>query len=101
MQVVDLTPQMLKDFSYDFVHIPCMHFDTKTDIPFDMLPLAVWLMGYEQDSSMYLAFSGWLAGRGECVDPDTTVPIKDVLIEALGPLLANADGSVNHDKTMH
>lgn len=103
MLEVSLTPQLLRDFSAEFVHVPCMHFDTKnTDVPFDMLPLAVWLMNYDNDGSMYLAFTGWLLGRGEFLSPDDkTINVFNTLVEALGPLLANADGSINHAKTVH
>lgn len=94
MQEVDVTPQLLIEFSTEYAKVPIVELDKMpVGIPFTHHVLACWLLAIQRDddNSIYQVFTGWLCGRGHFLHPD--VPGKVIMLA-----LADALSEVVHDK---
>lgn len=97
MKQVDITTQLLIRFSTEYAKMP--NVDTGAaaiGIPFTHQVLACWItaLAKHQDNTMYLAFTGWLCGRNEFLDPDTTsMRISETLAACLKPLMEKDNDS--------
>ncbi len=101
MQEVDVTPQLLVQFSTEYAKVPCVNMaDTNgylRGIPFTHHILYYWIAGLsgpEKDNSMYQQFTAWLCGRGEFLHPDAK---GDSVPMALAKAMAEIVGDIEDD----
>jgi len=97
MQEIDVTPQLLIEFSTEYAKVPIVGVggDLK-GIPFTHQVLACWISNIQarQDNLMYQVFTGWLCGRGQFIHPDTpSGVIMEALAAALRPIVEQEDDS--------
>ncbi len=98
MQEVDITPQLLKQFSDEFCRVPNVHIEGGNGIPFTLLVLTSWLTELVEtgNSGMFTTFQAWLCGRNEFLHPDTEwsgEAMAKILADTLKDAMETDDGS--------
>lgn len=70
MQEVELTPQLLKNFSSDFAKVPNVCLDGLEFLPFDVRILAAWVTEMQNTgtSSYFEIFQAYLCGREQFLE---------------------------------
>jgi len=97
MQQVEITPQLLIQFSTEYCHVPIVELGGNMQgVPFTHQVLACWVSNLKEskDNTLYSIFTGWLCGRGNFLRPDTTSgEIMTALANALRPVVEPKDDS--------
>lgn len=97
MQEVDITPQLLIQFSTEYGRVPIVELGGDMQgIPFSHQVLACWIsqLKHSKDNSLYTVFTGWLCGQGKFISPDTRSDvITTALADALRPIVEPKDDS--------
>lgn len=72
MQEVELTPQLLKEFSLDFAKVPNVNLDGLEFLPFDVRILAAWVTEMQNTgtSSYFEIFQAYLCGKEQFLEED-------------------------------
>lgn len=97
MQEVEITTQLLVQFSTEYSRVPIVDLGGNMQgIPFTHQVLACWVSNLKEnkDNSLYSIFTGWLCGHGKFIRPDTTSgEVMTALADSLRPIVRDNDGS--------
>ena len=100
MRQVDVTPQLLVQFSTEYARVPCVNMTDANGflkgIPFSHHILYFWIseIANHKNNAMYDVFTAWLCGRNEFLHPDTAPnAVAIALANAMSKVVGEPDDS--------
>lgn len=100
MQEVDVTPQLLIQFSTEYARVPCVNLNDENGflkgIPFTHHILYHWISELAQNNNndMYHVFTAWLCGKDKFLHPDKSLQeVTQALANAMSEVIGEPDDS--------